>query len=72
MMKLVLAITIVAAATFLAWAMIQLGHYITPFLLFFFSILCATSLLHTTDKPISQSYIRITKNAATEAEKETP
>lgn len=72
MMKIVLAIAIVAAGAFLAWAMIQRGHYITPFLLFFFSIWCAASLMHTTDKPLSQSYIQITKNAADKAEKETP
>ena len=72
MMNMVLAVVIVAAASVLAWFLVKAGHVASPVLLFLVAIWCATGLFNPRTVPMFQSSIQITKQTASEAEKETP
>lgn len=72
MNEMILSVAVLVASSVLAWALIQSGEPITAAVLFAIGVWSACSIIAPRSEPLFQSSIQITKNTASEAEKETP
>ncbi len=70
--NILIAALIVLCATGLSVLLALRGHAATPAIVFALGIWCAAGLYRDADAPIFSSSIQITKQTASEAEKEAP